>query len=234
MNESEAWAKDHLPSRGFKAPDIEFEPDSIVPPDFLVECRIAVEVRRLNQHWQSSTGDIEHIEKLAAPLQDRLKKLLLSFSPPSNGVTWDVFCDFDRPQLTKKWEPILRRELQPFQDGHFHAKERTIQIDTNFKLQLVQRQSPATQAFSWREDDDLNTGGWPRFELEKSLAFCIREKSVKVAKYRTKYPEWWLILIDHMLGGAAIDVHIEHKWDRVLIIDPNNLARACEIRNTKK
>jgi hypothetical protein len=233
MDQSEAWAKEYLLFRGFKPADVAFEPDGNVPPDFLVEGRIAVEVRRLNQHWHAATGDSEPLEKLSVPLLIRLRKLIEGFGPPPSGVSWDVFWRFGRPQLRQDWEPILRRELQPFHDGQIRDKERTIHIGSNFKLRLVQRARPDTCTFVLAGGSDIDAGGWVIPELEKSLTICVREKSVKIAKYRAKYPEWWLVLVDHMTGGTPKELHVEHDWDTVLIIHPSNLAWAYEVRNTK-
>jgi hypothetical protein len=53
----------------------------------------------------------------------------------------------------------------------------------------------------WGAGSDFNRG-WLRPELEKNLATCIRDKSGKIAPYRSKYPEWRLVLVDHMMGGT--------------------------------
>jgi hypothetical protein len=52
MDEAEAHIHKYLAHRGFV--DIKHEPDGNVPPDFLVNDRIAVEVRRLIQHEDSA------------------------------------------------------------------------------------------------------------------------------------------------------------------------------------
>ncbi len=232
MDQSEIWAKDYLVHRGFEAAEIVYEPDGNVPPDFLVEGRIAVEVRRLNQQLRSATGEPEAVEGLSLPLRNHLEQFLESLGPPLGGVSWWVFYEFARPQLTKSWKPILRSQLQPFLDGHVRDMERTISIDSNFKLQLVQQARPGSHAFVLGGEDDLDTGGWVGHEFQESLRRCIEDKSDKVANYRAKYPEWWLVLVDHMLGGAPRQVHCEHDWDRVLIIHPSNWAWAYEVRST--
>jgi hypothetical protein len=232
MEQSEAWAKDYLLRRGFKAEDLVFEPDGNVPPDFLIEDRIAVGVRRLNQQWQAALGDLEPVEKFSTSLLIRLRKLLDSFRPPSNGVSWYVFHRFERPQLTKNWEPILRRELQPLQDGQIQDRERTIHIDAHFNVRLVRRAAPGSSTFIWGRGSDFDNGGWVIPELEKNLAICIDDKSKKIADYRKKYPEWWLDLVDHMMGGTPEAVQVEHDWNRVLIIHPSDWGWAYEVGNS--
>ena len=53
MDDSEARIAAYLAHRGFT--DVVYEPDGNVPPDFLVDGRIAVEVRRLNLNAVTGT-----------------------------------------------------------------------------------------------------------------------------------------------------------------------------------
>ena len=62
IDHAETWAKDYLVYRGFKAEDVVFEPNGNVPPDSVLKSRIAVEVQRLNQHWQAASGDLEPVK----------------------------------------------------------------------------------------------------------------------------------------------------------------------------
>lgn len=89
------------------------------------------------------------------------------------------------------------------------------------------------RTFIWGGGSDYDTGGWVIPELEKNLGICIAEKSRKIAPYRSKYPEWWLVLVDHMMGGTPETVKVEHDWDKVLIIHPSNYAWAHEVSSSK-
>jgi hypothetical protein len=90
MTEEEGYAEEYLKFRGFR--NIIFEPHCSRTPDFLVDGRIAVEVRRLNQYTKTKSGDLEALGKLGKPLRERLQELLKSFGPPTNGVSWQVSC----------------------------------------------------------------------------------------------------------------------------------------------
>src|SRR5689334_14040697 len=85
-----------------------YEPDGNVPPDFLVDGRIAVEVRRLNQNESTNSG-FRGLEEVAIPLQMRIRKLLASLGPAKTGVTWYVHYTFQRP--LPAWN-VLRGELR--------------------------------------------------------------------------------------------------------------------------
>lgn len=79
MDTSEQVAFDYLSSRGFIS--VVYEPDGNVPPDFLVDGRIAVEVRRLNQHEETPNGP-RGLEDVAFPLEARMRRLVRSMGPP--------------------------------------------------------------------------------------------------------------------------------------------------------
>ncbi len=62
MNREESVVRQYLEHVGFQ--DIKYEPDGNIPPDFLVGGRVAVEVRRLNQHFNTEGKDAETLERL--------------------------------------------------------------------------------------------------------------------------------------------------------------------------
>ncbi len=79
MDNSERLVEHYLRSLGYL--DIVYEPDGNVPPDFLVNRHIAVEVRRLNQNVRSVTGDLEGIEEVFVPLWQAMKRYLPTLGP---------------------------------------------------------------------------------------------------------------------------------------------------------
>src|SRR5207249_2318292 len=62
--------------------DVRYEPDGNVPPDFLVNGRIAVEARVLNQHHVSN-GRAQGLAIAEIPLRQRVENLLKSYGPPA-------------------------------------------------------------------------------------------------------------------------------------------------------
>ncbi|MDO9271654.1 MAG: hypothetical protein Q7T94_01375 [Rugosibacter sp.] len=66
MDDSERLAEKYL--LALNCGEVVFEPDGNIPPDFSVDARIGVEVRRLNQNYEKSDGSIEGLEELAIPL----------------------------------------------------------------------------------------------------------------------------------------------------------------------
>lgn len=47
---------------------------------------------------------------------------------------------------------------------------------------------------------------------------------------RHKYSEWWLVLIDFVSFGEWEQISIQHDWDKVVLIDPQNPRRSYEIK----
>src|SRR6267143_274530 len=98
MDDSEHRVDDYLRSAGFA--DIVYEPDGNVPPDFLVNRRIAVEVRRLNQNAIYNTGRTEGLEEVFIPLWQGLEQYLPTIGPSVHGESWYVGLKVRRPAET--------------------------------------------------------------------------------------------------------------------------------------
>jgi hypothetical protein len=116
MDDSEKLALQYLRSRGHSS--VVFEPDGNVSPDFLVDGRVAVEVRRLNQNEVSESGDARGLETMRFGLLGMISELLDSLGPSRTGESWFVCFTFARPVLRL---PTMRRRvrkvLEAFRDG---------------------------------------------------------------------------------------------------------------------
>jgi hypothetical protein len=48
---------------------------------------------------------------------------------------------------------------------------------------------------------------------------------------RTKYAEWWLVLIDHInYGGKEVLQVPPHNWDKIILINPHDHTQAFEVK----
>ena len=236
MDAAEATAEQYLKHIGFKT--VVYEPDGNIPPDFLCDQRVAVEVRRLNQLETTTTGDPRGLEETAIPLLARLRRTLLDSGPPKNhSHSWFVFFRFARPiPEWKKIGPKISAYLSSFRDGA--TADRKMRFDKNFEVEVAAASKLInSQCFVLGGYSDRNSGGWLLAEMQSSLAICIPEKTLKISKVRHRYPEWWLVLVDHV--GYGLDefdrelfrdqVKAEHTWDKVVLIDPRDGTRAFEI-----
>jgi hypothetical protein len=104
MNTDERLAKKHLQLSGHK--DIIFEPDGNIPPDFLVDGYIAVEVTRLNVIFDDQ-GQIEGVEQKRIPLVKMIKGVLQGIVVENYNHSYYVMPWYQRPlgdiNKIRKW-----------------------------------------------------------------------------------------------------------------------------------
>ena len=224
MDTTEQIAYSHLVSLGYDR--IVYEPDGNVPPDFVINNRIAVEVRRLNQNEREREYP-RGLEEVEMPLLGKLQKLLASFGI-ATAVAWWVFFRFKRPVPSwKRIEGDVRDFFRSLEERPPEGKA-SKWIGYNFQVEVWPKATPKDYVFELAGFDDLDHGGFVIPEVERNLRLCIEEKTTKVAAYRQKYPEWWLILIDHVAYGMTEfnrnmfreNTKITHNWDRIILVSP--------------
>ena len=237
MNDAEQLADRYLRDLGRGAPV--YEPDGNVPPDFSLPGGIAIEVRRLNQNHQNAEGSTEGLEELAIPLWQRLKRLLPALGLSVAGESWFVVMDFRRPVGARRpLQEKIERELRAFMNAP-NRQKCTLSITENFKLDLIRASKDHGSFFLLGASSDDNLGGWVMGEVERNLRICIAEKERKIAPYRSRYAEWWLVLSDHIDFGmdpedretfrTVVLPRLPHNFDRIVLLDPRNHQRALEI-----
>ena len=236
MDDSERLAHQYLTS--LELGRVTYEPDGNVPPDFAVDDRIAVEVRRLNQNYECPEGRHEGLEQLWIPLWQRLRRHLPTLGPSQSGECWYVSVDFRRP--LEQWRTLRPRLDQALMDFRANPiRERTtIQVTPNFTVDLLRSGIDHGTFYLLGASSDDDSGGWVMGELERNLRLCIAEKERKIAPYRARYKRWWLVLADHIDYGMDPEDHevfrtevmprISHSFEKVILVDPRNHRRSVE------
>jgi hypothetical protein len=228
MDTSEALAERYLKSLHLGS--VVYEPDGNIPPDFTVDGHIAVEVRRLNQHYELAAGRAPGLEELDIPLRKRIKKLLRDHSPSLNGECWYVGYGFRRPlEPPKELDSLLTNALSSFMREP--SRQRTkLKLTPHFDIDFFRAGVDHGSFFVLGANIDRDSGGWVMPELDRNIRLCIAEKERKIAPYFAKYREWWLILEDRI--DYAIDLEdrtrfkneflskITHCFSRVVLLDP--------------
>lgn len=128
MDTAEKHVAEFLRRRGHT---FSHEPDGNIPPDFLVDDRIAVEVQRL---IKTETEGTTTLAETAIPLWRNLKKLTLELGPPTHGASWYLYYRFRRP-IELKILRDLKRQLLAFRDGGSHHKT-ILKVGDKFKLEI--------------------------------------------------------------------------------------------------
>lgn len=237
MDDSEKMAEIYLRNIGFT--DVHYEPDGNIPPDFLVDNRIAIEVRRLNQNYDDGTDKgFRGLEEVAISLSRRIRNYLAELGPaPISQQSWYVFYTFSRPlPAWKELKCQLDTLLKPFMavsgPEPFEAK-----IGDNFTIDVRPSGISRPTFFVPGGYIDEEAGGWLIEEIDRNLQHCITEKSNKIAMHRAKYKEWWLLLIDHIgYGLDEFDRKIFREqviikpcvFDKIILIDPRDASHFYE------
>jgi hypothetical protein len=225
MDIAEKHVEKYLKCSGFST--VVYEPDGNVPPDFLADDRVAVEVRRLNQKFDDGTNT-RGLEEVRIPLWNNVKKLVESLGVPQ-GNSYYVFLRFSRPVgRWKTLKPVLARQLKALQATP--PTKITKIVAGNVQLEIRPAPKPMKTHFVLIGQSDEQSGGWIVEEINKNLQHCVQEKTEKIKAFKAKYPEWWLVLPD--LIGYGLDafdkeelrkqLSFAHTWDKIILLDPNN------------
>ncbi len=235
MDDTERIAKEYLSSLNLG--ELTYEPDGNVPPDFLIDGDIAVEVRRLNQQIDLPGGGTEALDSLSNPFIKGLERYLQEISPSIDGESWFVYVSFSRP-LEGRQE--LRKQLKNALVTFMKDRERTrctLSITPHLEIDLKRANQTYPSFFQIRGYDDLDSGGFVLAETIKGLLVCIPEKEKKIAPFRGRYSEWWLVLVNHIsLRLNSEDQRrlresppLSHSWDKVILVNPLVPSDAFEI-----
>lgn len=228
MDSSEKLAYAHLSAQGFS--EIVYEPDGKVPPDFLLDNEIAVEVRRLNYNKLTASGEYEGLESSQIALIRMMRTTLASFGPARNNRSWFVGYQFSRPlPHLSKLRNDIHAALKDFIDGRRDLEGHRLEISDRFTLTLIPPSNPRSTCFTFGTAIDRDAGGWVASLLQANIQICIEEKARKISKFRSKYKKWWLVLIDHIGFGTREQIHIKHSWDKVVIVNPQDPKCGYEI-----
>lgn len=199
---------------------MEIEPPETDPPDYVVNDKFAVEVRRLNLKIQTN-GQTKGEEEAQIPLRETVKKILKEFGPPTKKQGWYVDCEYDfsnplpKPKVIKReaqkyLSPYARPSnndlIKQYELGHRAYNRDTGEpiLSSSFFLNLpcgirlaLTPGSPTSAMFLLQSVSD-GVGILLLQELIANIKDAIREKSQKIKKRQADFDEWWLILIDHI------------------------------------
>ncbi|MGH8491831.1 MAG: hypothetical protein ACRERR_01810 [Moraxellaceae bacterium] len=235
MDATEQIVNDFLSHQGYR--DIEYEPlGRSKAPDFSVNGRIAIEVRRLNQH-HFAQARARGLEVDAHPLIQKVQSTLATYGEPAGGKSWYVFVRFSRPTPGHKQIAIqTRMALDRFIIEGEQNSGRIHQTQT-FALDLYKAGPGRDQKFVFGGYNDIQSGGFVVEQLEKNIQYCVNEKAEKISGVHHMYPEWWLALVDHIgfhfgesRSAAFQSVTLERQqWDRILVISPRPPHQVSEV-----
>ena len=233
MKRGESLANDYFISEGFNK--ILHEPDGNVPPDFLLNDSIAVEVRRLNQYLKRQENSIP-LEDLEFKLMPRIRNLLLRFNEPGIESSAFLTISYKRSlKVDKKLIPEIDKILH--EHIQFIKERREYNLRDNLKIAIWPTKRKLSRIYEIGIQSDYDSGGIMVAEICRSLKIIIEEKELKIEPFRKKYNEWWLVLIDHMGFGLTVEEIRElktlpindHIFKKIIILPPYDLKKAIII-----
>ena len=132
----------------------------------------------------------------------------------------------------KKWEEVVKDDLQKLASGSIRNKKHETCLHEHFRIEFTQMNKCGDRAFVQIGDSDDDRGGWVDDLLKTNILYCIEEKTGKIAKYKSSYPKWWLVLVDFIVDGRPADDRalVPHPgWDRVIVIHPYDYSLAYDV-----
>jgi hypothetical protein len=233
VDRAEEWAQEYLERRFRGQGRVVHEPDGNVPPDFVIDGRVAVEVRRLSEHERGENP--RPLMQTEIPFQKRLRAIAASVCSPCSH-TLLVYVEYSRPLPSSK---ALAAGARPFLEALAASADpegmsRRVTPTVFMKCLTAQPVRDRPFRFGWV---DLNGGGTPMLMLQRNLRLCVEDKSDKTAAFRQKYPEWWLVLVNDVPFGlsecaredAAEWLAMEHDWDEIVLIDWADNSQSFEL-----
>lgn len=219
-DQSERFVAEYLIRKGFiplHHPEGEHN-----PPDFAIDGQIAVEVRRLNQHWHDGERN-RGVEERETSLFSIVEEVLVEFGPPIAGRSYWVSCSFQNSlPSAKSIKSALRNAIRQ----HLHEPIIPDLFVENVELRFY-KVAPRPSLFSLGIQSNSDRGGFVAAEMIKNLDICIAEKTKKILRVLGRYAEWWLTFVDHISYGewdkAEIEairsnVKVPVPWTKILII----------------
>lgn len=233
MKREEQIAKDYLEHK--KLPNIVYEPDGNIPPDFSIDGKIGVEVRRLNQYIPVN-GIMQPVEEADYAVWGGLEAIAREIHVESYTHSVNLIARFDRPIKFKKLKPDIIKALK----AHINTagEDRTYKFGPNLEIRAVPSSRKSDTFFRHVGSNDMQSGGMIVEEIYNALPYILREKERKVQPHKDKYLQWWLVLIDTI--GYGLDEHdleqfralprLETSFDKVILVSLLDHSFSVELK----
>ena len=235
MNDDEKIANEFLSAIGFK--NIEYEPNGNIPPDFLVNNKIAIEVRRLNQHTKVY-GNEKPLEDIYFKLIPRINNTLKEFEAKEYDTTLIISISYSRPLKVNK---ALIKQIKESINKNIATGEKGLKvtINENLEMRFYRSDFKLSKSIILGTAIDHNAGGFIVSNIYKNLKLAISEKENKINKFYNNFENWWLILIDHISYGLNENdkkqllalPKLKTTFEKIFIVSPLNIERVLEINN---
>ena len=205
MNDDERKAKEFLDRKGYG--EVFDNTGGNAPPDFIVDDKIAVEVRRLNFIQRFPDGATRGAEEVWMPIADVFSRILSSYGPSGENGSWFVFCEAigefppsARPKNKKRIRKEIKQSLNSLLSGYWDGLEK--ELDCGMRIWATHTPTKHRDKFLFGGGGPTDRGGIVISDIGRNANICIEEKARKTNKHINengeKYAEWWLMLVDRV------------------------------------
>ncbi|SHH02477.1 hypothetical protein [Winogradskyella jejuensis] len=223
MKHEENIAKDFFEFIGYD--DIKFEPKGNRTPDFVLDGKIAVEVRRLNRFYNN-----EPLEKVAFNFFPKILNQIENFKTEKiTNISSFVSVSYIRPI---KYNKDIKKRINDVLETHLEeiGESKKYIINESLTLDFIPSEKWLGKIYNFGMYSDLNDFGFIVSDIVESLKIIIPEKTAKVENYKSEYKVWWLALIDNVGYGLSKNEIIQLKslidfdlyFDDIVFISPLN------------
>ncbi len=228
-NREEQLIIDCLKIQGFE--NIQPEPDGNVPPDILLDGNIAIEVRRMNQNKISGQGYVG-LENDYYTLQFLIQEIIRDIADISFSRSAIVGYSYGRPLPEKKF---IKRKLSQILEEHKICidEDKEYDISDSLKIRIIPSTQKLDIQYQFGMSIDYDSGGFVVDLIYDNLKLIVAEKEKKILRYKSKYSEWWLAVVD-TIGYGLTDLdaeqfyqkkEIETQFDRILLVSPLDASK---------
>jgi adenylate kinase family enzyme len=208
--------------------NLEIEPNGNIPPDFSIDNKIGIEVRRLNKHFNG-----EPLEKIEFGEVRKIENYILKHkSNKKSEITHPVFISYSRPLKFAKIKEQVKNALNHYEENKTEYFE--YNINENFTLVITKGNVRFGSDFEVMMWTDYYKGGFVINDLKNNIIHALKEKEEKVAKYLNEYNEWWLILVNHIstkirnqeLDIIKQEIPLSKIFNKIIILDLNESSES--------
>lgn len=220
QSQDEIWVQESLIKYGFHTIR-----NIVDPPDLIVNGNIAVEVRRLNQHYFSNNTPIE-VETGYKSIKRICQDIINSFPNPSQLPSAMISYTFFRPLLTTKENRKIIREILA---EHLPVIEQSKEYVRNkLEIRMYPWSEPMENRYFIGAIHDGNRGGFVQGMMAENFPIALGSKEKDLPRYKNKFTECWLALIDEIYlwhdDASLIEMietlNIKTNFDKILIFSP--------------
>ncbi|WP_065188080.1 hypothetical protein [Shewanella woodyi] len=182
MNREEELAKQYL--KNLPSISLDFEPDGNVPPDFLMNDSIAIEVTRLNEHIEIQ-GVLKRFDDESFSIIAYVENILNSFNSAINGTCFWASINIKRPfGNRKKTKKKLIELLKSFDRTQNVNCRLEYPVTNGLSVSFIEGTfDPSAPVFRLGGIDEHDSGGWVYEDVATNSMHCINTKSLKVSPY---------------------------------------------------